>query len=95
MPGAVSKARPRTLPQRIWELQVRLSELASDLVTVLSGTVGKTIMATLSLFLIFYPALELISAYRSGILLLSIPLPLMLLGGLFGLRLSYSGWSHD
>lgn len=95
MPGTVSKVRPGTLPQWIWELQTRLSDLASNLVAVLSGNLGRTVTTALSVFLVGYPIGELITACRSGVLLLSIPLPLMLLGGIFGLRFSYSGWQHD
>lgn len=95
MAGTVSKTRARTLTQRIWELQVGLAEFASDLVTLLSGNVGRSVTATLSLFLVGHPIIQFVVSYRAGVLLISVPLTMMLLGGIFGLRLCYSGWYHD
>jgi hypothetical protein len=81
----------------IWARQV-LRDLFARLVGDLTATGNKNVVLGVSAtalagFMVAYPVIKFIRFYRDGVILLSIPLLLMFIGGLFGLAMSH-GWQR-
>jgi len=81
----------------IWAAQVLrewLSWITGSLSTTATGNLFAQVGTyALGAFMILYPVGTFVNAFRSGVLLLSIPLVLMFLGGLFGLAVAH-GWDR-
>jgi len=86
------------LSQRdIWAGQI-VKDWFARAMGALSTVVGRNVLLetttyALSTFMTVYPVTIFISEFRRGVLLLSIPLMLMFLGGLFGFAVA-RGWAQ-
>ena len=93
---APSAGDAESLPQRNWRIQTLLREIVRRLgltiADVSSNNGLKTAFAVLALFMVAYPIFQFVQALQNDILLISFPQLLMLIAGLFGLRLS-NHWS--
>ncbi len=50
--------------------------------------VGRILIILISLFMIFFPSIQVYKAWQTGLILISLPLFLMFIAGLLGLRLA-------
>jgi hypothetical protein len=80
----------------IWARQV-LREWLARITGAVATTSNRNLLLEVStyalgVFMIVYPIVTFVNSYRNGVILLSIPLLLMFVGGLFGFAFAH-GWA--